>query len=405
MGKSRVAPLKQTTIPRMELTAAVVAVDMDKLLKRELQMNLLDDSTTVLMYIENETLRLKTFVANHIATISETTTPQQWRYVSTSVNPTDCASRGLMPIKFMINQSWFHGPAFLKGPECQWPDRPDEVKIEGEDSEVRHAAKVRLTQAAEVTNPVNKLINHNSNWFQLKRAVAWFLWLKDLLLQCSKKQKTHSQADFNGERKMVHQTKHYDKSAATRSVTVEDLMKVEMEIIKFIQGQQFQEEILMLQKGSNVKRSSHLSKLDPRIQGVISVGSRIGASAMPEHAKHPVIIPKNSHVTILILQDFHEKIGHCGRSYMLSQLRQRYWIPSANSMVRFLSRCVTCRKVKGKAQEQKMADLPEDRLLPDNRPLQMAAWTILGQLTLSKVVTQSKDMAYCLPALQPEQCT
>lgn len=54
---------------------------------------------------------------------------------------------------------------------------------------------------------------------------------------------------------------------------------------------------------------------------------------------------------------------------MLSQLRQRYWIPSANSMVRqFLSRCVTCRKVKGKAQEQKMADLPEDRLLPDKPP-------------------------------------
>lgn len=127
MGKSRVAPLKQTTIPRMELTAVVVAVDMGKLLKRELQMNLLDsifwtDSTTVLKYIENETLRFKTFVANRIATIRETTTPQQWRYVSTSVNPADCASRGLMPTKFMRNQSWFHGPAFLKGPECQWPN-------------------------------------------------------------------------------------------------------------------------------------------------------------------------------------------------------------------------------------------------------------------------------------------
>lgn len=247
------------------------------------------------------------------------------------------------------------------------------MKIEGEDSEVRHSVKVHLTQAAEVTNPVNKLINHYFSWFQLKRAVAWFLWLKDLLLQRCKKQKTHSQADFKGERKMVDQRKHYDKSAVKRSV-VEDLMKAEMEVIKFIQGQQFQEEIFMLQKGSNVKRSSHLSKLDPRIQdGVIRVGGRICASAMQEHAKHPVIIPKNSPVTCdsitLILQDIHEKIGHCGRNYMLSQLRQRYWIPSANSMVRqFLSRCVTCRKVKGKAQEQKMADLPEDRLLADKPP-------------------------------------
>ena len=329
MGKSRVAPLKQTTIPSMELTAAVVAVDMDKLLKRELQMDLLDsifwtDSTTVLKCTENKSLRFKTFVAIRIATIRETTTPQQWRYVSTSVNPADCASRGLMPAKFMRNQSWFHGPAFLKGPECQWPHRPDEVKIEGEDSEVRHSATVHLTQAAEVTNPVNKLINHYSSWFQLKRAVAWFLWLKDLLLQRSKKQKTHSQADFNGERKTVDQRKHYDKSAAT----VEDLMRAEKEMIKFIQGQQFQEEIFMLQKGRNVKRSSHLSMLDPRIQdGVIGIGGHICASAMPDHAKHPVRIPKNS---TLILQDIHEKIGHCGRNYMLSQLRQRYWIPSAN---------------------------------------------------------------------------
>lgn len=55
---------------------------------------------------------------------------------------------------------------------------------------------------------------------------------------------------------------------------------------------------------------------------------------------------------------------------MLSQLRQKYWIPSANSVVRkFLSKCVICRKVKGKPLEQKMADLPEDRFLPDNPPL------------------------------------
>ncbi|KAJ8333724.1 hypothetical protein SKAU_G00410430 [Synaphobranchus kaupii] len=376
MGKSRVAPLKQTTIPRMELTAAVVAVNTDKMLRRELQMDLLNsafwtDSTTVLKYIENETLRFKTFVANRIATIREATRPQQWKYVNTSVNPSDCASRGLTPTKFMKSLSWFHGPAFLQEPECRWPDRPDELKIERDNSEVRHLATVHLTHAAEDTDAVSKLINHYSSWYRLKRAVAWVFRFKDLLLLRCRKKNGDLQADPNCQMTTANQNRHDDKSTLKKNVlTVECLTRAEMEIIKFSQNQRFHEEISMLKRGSSVKKSSHLIKLDPVIQdGVLRVGGRLCASAMPEHVKHPAIIPKDLHVTTLILQDIHEKIGHCGRNYMLSRLRQRYWIPSANSIVRkFLSRCVICRKVKGKALGQKMANLPQDRLLPDKPP-------------------------------------
>ncbi|XP_039608830.1 uncharacterized protein LOC120528756, partial [Polypterus senegalus] len=92
MGKSRVAPLKQVTIPRMELTAAVVAVKMDKMLKGELQMPLQEstfwtDSTTVLKYISNESTRFKTFVANRISVIRDHSQPSQWRYVTSVLNP------------------------------------------------------------------------------------------------------------------------------------------------------------------------------------------------------------------------------------------------------------------------------------------------------------------------------
>ncbi|XP_042070053.1 uncharacterized protein LOC121812301 [Haplochromis burtoni] len=71
MGKARVAPLKQTSIPRMELTAALVASRMDKMWKKELQMHLQEsvfwtDSTSVLRYISNETSRFKVFVANRV---------------------------------------------------------------------------------------------------------------------------------------------------------------------------------------------------------------------------------------------------------------------------------------------------------------------------------------------------
>lgn len=83
MAKTRVAPLKQVTIPRMELAAAVLAVRINKMLITELQLPLTKpvfwtDSTSVLKYIRNETKRFKTFVANREGTIREMSDVRQW---------------------------------------------------------------------------------------------------------------------------------------------------------------------------------------------------------------------------------------------------------------------------------------------------------------------------------------
>ena len=106
MGKARVAPLKQTTIPRLELTAAVLAVRIDKMLRKELQLMLeksvfWTDSTTVLKYIANETKRFHTFVANRTSVIREASDIEQWRYVSSKENPADDTSRGMKAQDFL----------------------------------------------------------------------------------------------------------------------------------------------------------------------------------------------------------------------------------------------------------------------------------------------------------------
>ncbi|XP_026012642.1 uncharacterized protein LOC113014968 [Astatotilapia calliptera] len=118
IGKARVAPLKQVTIPRLELAAAVLAVRLDKMLSVELNLNLSEsvfwsDSTTVLQYIANTTIRFKTYVANRVSTIHALTKVEQWRYISSKLNPADAATRGMTVGCFLKSSTWISGPEFL----------------------------------------------------------------------------------------------------------------------------------------------------------------------------------------------------------------------------------------------------------------------------------------------------
>ncbi len=85
--------------------------------------------------------------------------------------------------------------------------------------------------------------------------------------------------------------------------------------------------------------------------------------------KRPVILPKTHYVSKLILQHVHRNLGHAGRNHMLSTLQKRYWIINANSACRkVITECVVCRRFWGKIGEQKMADLPKERIMPDLPP-------------------------------------
>ena len=103
--------------------------------------------------------------------------------------------------------------------------------------------------------------------------------------------------------------------------------------------------------------------------GLLVVGGRLQNATIPENSKHQMIVPKSSHVANLIIRHFHNMSGHLGRNYVLSQLRKKFWIPQANSAVRkVLLNCLLCRKLKASVMEQKMADLPANRLVPDEPP-------------------------------------
>ena len=100
IAKSRVAPIKYTSIPRLELAAAVLSTKMSAMIRKELQYEDLvehywTDSQVVLGYLRNTDKRFKMFVANRVQQIREHTDVSQWNYVPSKMSPADCTSRGL----------------------------------------------------------------------------------------------------------------------------------------------------------------------------------------------------------------------------------------------------------------------------------------------------------------------
>nr|XP_027217414.1 uncharacterized protein LOC113809933 [Penaeus vannamei] len=129
MAKSRLAPLKGSTIPHLELAEAREAVRLDKLLQEEMEMPLEEsvywtDSTIVLWYLQSSGKRFQTSVSNRVAKILEHTTPTQWRHVPTSENPGDDASRRMSAEELVSDERRCKGPRFLYSDRSSWPRQP-----------------------------------------------------------------------------------------------------------------------------------------------------------------------------------------------------------------------------------------------------------------------------------------
>ncbi len=164
-------------------------------------------------------------------------------------------------------------------------------------------------------------------------------------------------------------------------------MEAEIAIIRFTQQQRFKAEIDALSSGkSTVRKDSPIFKLDPRLEdGLLRVGGRLGKAALPEEVKHPLILAKDQHISTLILRHIHQQLGHSGRNHTLSKLRRKYWITKAPSAVRkVINDCWKCRLHAAKAGEQKMADLPLERILPDLPPFSSVGVDYFGPIEVKR---------------------
>nr|XP_043906906.1 uncharacterized protein LOC122785246 [Solea senegalensis] len=339
MAKARVAPTKVVSIPRLELSAAVISARMSVMLKTELEMKIDEeffwtDSQVVLAYINNEARRFHVFVANRVQMIRENTKPSQWHYVDTAQNPADHASRGLHAAD-ISSAGWLSGPKFLWEQEVfRTPSPPTELLVG--DPEVK-VLQVFATQVNDQRNILSRL-SRFSTWTMLVKVVA-------RIKRLGSKLKNHSDL-----------------------VTVVERREAAEVVIKLVQQQAFPQELKVLQRGSqrdSLPCSSSLFRLDPILEGgLLRVGGRLKRSTLSQELKHPIILPRDSHITKLILSHYHIQICHQGRSQTLMELRANgFWaIGGSKSVATLIHRCVRCRKLRRPAEEQQMSELPRERI-------------------------------------------
>ena len=202
MGKARLAPIHEITIPRLELTAAVISVKLSKIIREELeietdQVNYWTDSTTVLKCLGNDSKRFHTFESNRLTVIRNGSSVSDWRYISRDDNPADDASKGLRLQEMAKDNRWMNGPTFLWKEEDSWPTRIEFPRLKDIDVEVRKESRIYVAAVAQ--DPLDILIHHYSSWWKLKRAFAWLLRYKEVIRSktCKKKlkKKQHSELE------------------------------------------------------------------------------------------------------------------------------------------------------------------------------------------------------------------
>ena len=172
-------------------------------------------------------------------------------------------------------------------------------------------------------------------------------------------------------------------------LSVQDMMEAEVTILKSLQNEKFKSEVLLCQSHVDAdkktvqaaeeddarspqlklpRKNSSLRRLDPTVRsnGLLCVGGRIRRADLPREVTNPVLLPKDSHVTTLIIRECHQKTGHAERGMTLGELRQQgYWVIHGRSAVSsYILRCVLCKRLRGAASGQKMSDLPAERLEP-----------------------------------------